>query len=100
VSSSALGTYLDTKNVLRGSRVSEVEAYRETSNQRAQALELLAQAQFPTTMPALLAETGWDVSAFAQAVDVLRKAGLIDVIKEDETETVRLTAQGEALRAN
>lgn len=100
--SNALGGYLDTKNVLRRSGSGDggegANESGEASAKASQALELLAQAQFPTTMPTLLAESGWDVGDFAQAIDVLRKASLIDVTKDGDTETVQLTEQGKALR--
>ncbi len=97
----ALGPYLDTKNLLRhgvDSSPVSVEIDTAATPVTTRALQLLVAAEFPTTMASLFEKSGWPVTDFAEAIEVLRRANLLEVIQGDDGETVRLTEQGQALR--
>ena len=97
-----LGPYLVTKNLLRrGVDSSSASGEIETSASPVitRALHLLIAAEFPTTMASLFEASGWPMTDFAEAIAVLRRANLLEVIQGDDGGTVRLTEQGRALRS-
>ncbi len=95
----SLGAYFDTKNVLRRADVAATPSVEESSTEASgsRAIELLTSSELPATMPVWLGTSGWSVSEFAQAVEALRKANLIEVSKEGDHDLVRLTELGQAL---
>ena len=98
-SQNAFGTFLETRELMRREGSSEPSGEGEASTADVQALQVLAGATFPASLPRLLEESGLGLDDFTHALERLKEANLVRIVTDNGQELAELTDQGRALKA-
>jgi predicted transcriptional regulator len=92
----SFGTFLETRQFLRGARLSALPEGDRTSASLVIFQQLAKQPRLEVAE--LLSSTGLEIEPFLAGLKSLEEAGLVDVAHDGDRQVVTITPQGESLR--
>ena len=99
-SSDSFGTFLESRNIMRKGAQREGDVKRSTppseelSQSAAISLSIITDNEFPIETHTLLKNSGLSIGEFAEALDAVQRAGLVEVRRGESAEVVELTPRG------
>jgi predicted transcriptional regulator len=100
-SSNSFGTFLETRKLMRKGAESEEQSRRRPDHSEALtesaavSVSLVTDHDFPLPIHELLKESGIPLDQFTDALQAIRRAGLIELRRGDDGEIVILTPKGQ-----